>query len=254
MNYGDTVWSSYSYTKKALCGHIPRWLALAAGIIIFPFIIGYLLRVVRGEEEPPTLGDLGELFIQGILGFLIMLVYMVIAMVILVIVCLIMAVVCILGLVGTTTFDPNFLTGGWSAFGSVAALYGFFFLLYAIAMPLLMAYSVFCLTALIRYARSGHISDAFRISAILEDIRSIGWLNLILGIWAVQLVVGIILYAAFGLSALVASPFIMGGMGMTLLAGVILLILWLLFLVPLQIFVMKFYADLYRRIPDPAQN
>lgn len=245
MNYGDAIYNSYEYAKSSVTESIPRWFVLAAGIIIFPIIIGYLLRIAKGAKEEVSLHNFRNLFVQGIIGFIIVFVYIFIAIIAIAIIAIIFGGIFAVSLIGITGMDQSFLTGGWSAYGSIAALYGLIFLMYGIGIPVFFAYNIICITAFFRYARTSRIGEAFNFSAISSHIQSIGWFNFLLGLCGFQFVEIIVMYIIFGLCCLIMSPFLMGGLMTTIIICIILGFLLLLFFVPFEIFTIKFYSYLY---------
>jgi len=52
-----------------------RWILLLVSTIIFPLILGYTLRIMRGDTEPPELDGFMGMFIDGILLLIIYIVY-----------------------------------------------------------------------------------------------------------------------------------------------------------------------------------
>ena len=66
---------SFEYTKEALIDKYMRWLILIIGTIIFPIILGYTLRVYRGERSPPDPHDWVAVFIDGIKLFIVELIW-----------------------------------------------------------------------------------------------------------------------------------------------------------------------------------
>lgn len=248
MDYGNAISDSYVYTRSLIGENIPRWIVLALGVIIFPVIIGYLIRVAKGEEEKPNLDNFGELFIQGIIGFIIALVYGIIALVVIVVI----AAIFILafggifgaGMMGSQVADMSFLGDGVFA-AVMAAMYGCMFLAYAIGIPLLFAYSVIVLCALFRYARTGQFGEAFNFNAITTHIRSIGWINFVTGLLIMQLFQAVLFYFFCAIGTLIAIPFIIGGIIAIMVLIVILAILFLLFVVVMEIFSVKYYSSLY---------
>ena len=66
---------SFEYTKDALVDKWMRWLILLVGTIIFPIILGYTLRVYRGEPYPPDPEDWVAVFINGIKLFIVELIW-----------------------------------------------------------------------------------------------------------------------------------------------------------------------------------
>ena len=48
MDFGKIVGDSFDYTKEGLEGKWNKWLLLLVSCIIFPLIMGYMMRIYRG--------------------------------------------------------------------------------------------------------------------------------------------------------------------------------------------------------------
>ena len=53
---------SFDYTKEALWGRWIRWLLLLVSVVIFPFIYGYVARVMSGTKPDPERKKAGSGF------------------------------------------------------------------------------------------------------------------------------------------------------------------------------------------------
>jgi len=53
MEFGPMLVDAFEYTRDALWNKWTRWLLLVVGCIIFPFGLGYSMKVLRGEMPAP---------------------------------------------------------------------------------------------------------------------------------------------------------------------------------------------------------
>ncbi|WP_062396234.1 DUF4013 domain-containing protein [Methanogenium cariaci] len=79
MGIGDNLGESFAYAKEALVGKWVKWIILMiCSLPILSFIQGgYIIRVLRSTEPAPELEDYGQLFIDGLLYFIIWLIWMI---------------------------------------------------------------------------------------------------------------------------------------------------------------------------------
>jgi len=149
---------SFEYTKDALVDKWMRWLILLVGTIIFPIILGYTLRVYRGEPYPPDPEDWVAVFINGIKLFIVELIWAL--------------PVIIVGLL--------FFGGALAMMASgsdAAAAVGIGTMLIGIPFLLIvtLVVALFAAMGAVRFARTDSFGEAFNISAILAHIGRIGW-------------------------------------------------------------------------------
>ena len=149
---------SFAYAKDAVLGKWMQWLLLVIATILLCLpLLGYSLKVLRGEKPAPEVNDWGTLFIDGIKYFIVSLIWA--------IPCLIILFVTIgAGIVALAT-DPASVMG---AIGGM--LFGL--IIFAIVAIITMLLSTI---GIIRFARTGSMGEAFNFSAILETIGKIGW-------------------------------------------------------------------------------
>jgi hypothetical protein len=165
MEIGTILGDAYAYTKEALVGKWMRWLILLIGTIIFPILLGYVLRVYRGDGAPPDPDDWVAVFIDGIKLFVVQLVYAI-------------PVIIVSILVNLAIFLPlNVMSGsdGTMNGGLAAAAIGAALILALIQIVLSIAISLISMMASVRFARTDSFGEAFNISAILGHIGRIGW-------------------------------------------------------------------------------
>ena len=67
---------SFAYAKEGVWGKWTRWILLIVSMIIFPLILGYMVRIYRGEKPAPELEDWWTLFIDGLKLLVVQIVYL----------------------------------------------------------------------------------------------------------------------------------------------------------------------------------
>lgn len=132
-------------------------------------------RILRGIKPAPELDDYVQLFIDGLLYFIIMLIWMIPV--------LILAAIFFGGSMIAMMSGSDVL--GLAGLG--AMLIGIPVVFVAVIICALFAY-----IGVIRFARMGKFGEAFAFSAIMEKIQAIGWFNYILAIVVLVVVMGII--------------------------------------------------------------
>ncbi len=167
IHYERVLQDSFDYTSDALWGQWIRWFQLVVCVIIFPLLFGYFVRIMRGDTSPPELGEWGRLFVDGLKLLVVYLVY--VGVMILVAMALI-AGAGILGGIGSTTYI-------------ICAI--------AVGVLMLLAWLVAQMAA-VRFSKTGALREAFRISAVLRHIRTIGWGSFILSQIVLQIVLTIV--------------------------------------------------------------
>uniref|UniRef100_UPI00272EB6AC DUF4013 domain-containing protein n=1 Tax=Methanoculleus sp. TaxID=90427 RepID=UPI00272EB6AC len=66
MDYGNMLSDSFGYTKDAVWGKWVQWILLVISTIIFPVIMGYMVRIYSGVKPAPELEGWVGLFIDGL--------------------------------------------------------------------------------------------------------------------------------------------------------------------------------------------
>ena len=75
MDIGSNLSGSFAYAKDGLVGHWVRWILLLISFIIFPLIMGYQIKIMRGADPAPEAGEWLKTLIDGILYCIIGLIY-----------------------------------------------------------------------------------------------------------------------------------------------------------------------------------
>ena len=176
MDYGHLLEESFEYAKEGLVGKWVKWvLLLVATILLSLPLLGYELKLLRGEKPSPEVSDWGTLFVDGIKYVVIMLLY-----------CIPLIVI---GIVSIAPLVMAIVSGNQAAILSAigAALVGLVvFVIVAIITALLACFGV------IRFARTGSMGEAFNFSAILATIGRIGWLSYIFSLVILIIILGIV--------------------------------------------------------------
>ncbi len=183
MDYIRFLSDSFDYTKEALWGRWVRWLLLLVSVVIFPLIYGYTVRVMSGAKPAPEPEGWIGLFIDGIKLIVISIVYAIPVWIL----TLIPLALYFIPVSVTTT--PGAGSGG--LFGPevaiVIALVVFvIFIVAAIAVGILATF------AMVRFARTGRMGEAFRVRALVAHIGEIGWLDVFIGLLVVGIVLAIV--------------------------------------------------------------
>lgn len=241
MDFGKLIGDAFAYAKEGLVGNVGLWvmlliltvipaipiigwviymvftmagtpdlMTLAAGfgvamvlaVLLSAFYAGYTLKILRGETPLPPVTGFSVLFTDGIRYMVIQLIYMIPAI----------AVFCI-------TVLPAFLTmmtsgiayeGYEPGFGLIMGMMGGILLTVIVAFIL----GLFALVAVVRFARTGAMGEAFNFSEILATIGKIGWGTYILAliimtilVFIVSLILGMIPIIG-GILSFIFGPFI----------------------------------------------
>ncbi len=173
MDYGNMVGEAFGYAKEGLVGKWMKWILLLIATILLTLpLMGYSLKILRGEKPSPEVNGWGTLFIDGIKYVIICLIY---AIPVFIILALLMAPV----LAAAMTGDSN----------AVMANLGGFLLGLVLLVIVAIIIGLFEFIGIVRFARTGSMGEAFNFSAILATIGKIGWVNYILAL----IIMGIIL-------------------------------------------------------------
>lgn len=166
---------SFAFTKEGVVDKMNKWvmLAIATLILCIP-LMGYVLKIYRGEKPAPEVDDWGKLFIDGIMYIIIAIIYSI---------PLIILQFLMFGAVAASA-----MTGNPEAMMTGMAGAGLLFLIYIIVAIII---GLIAPIGIIRFARSGNFGEAFNFSAILATIGKIGWINYIIALIILAIVVGI---------------------------------------------------------------
>ena len=178
MDYGSMVGESFEYAKEAVVGKWNKWLMLIIATILLALpLMGYAMKVLRGEKPAPEVTDWGTLFIDGIKYLIVTLIYAL---------PIIIVWVLVLGASAAAIMSGNY-TAMMAAFGAMA-------LGVLVMFVLAVIIAVFEVIGIVRFARTGSIGEAFNFNAILATIGKLGWVPYI-----IALVVLIVVAIVFGI-------------------------------------------------------
>lgn len=213
MDYGSMVGDSFEYSKEAVVGKWNKWVMLIIATILLGLpLMGYALKVLRGEKPAPEVEDWGTLFIDGIK-------YLIVAIIWMLPVYIVLGILMVIGFGAAMTGDES------------AAMAGIGIMVVGLIVVAILAIilGLFMMIGVVRFARTGSIGEAFNFSAIRATIAKIGWVPYI-----IALIVLMVCGAIFG--------FVMGILMMIPILG------WLLYLcmIPLwMLFVSRYICQLY---------
>jgi hypothetical protein len=175
MDYGNMVGESFAYAKDAVVGKWNQWLMLIIATILLGLpLMGYVMKVLRGEKPAPEVAEWGTLFVDGIKYLITALIWAIPFLIVYFLA------------VGASYLAV--MSGDMAAIG--AMMVG---LLIAFIVGIITA--VFALIGLVRLARTGSIGEAFNIGEILATIGKIGWVPYIIALVVlvvVDVIIGII--------------------------------------------------------------
>jgi hypothetical protein len=213
MDYGNMVGDSFAYAKDAIIGKWMQWLLLVIATIILCIpLLGYTLKILRGEKPAPEVTGWGTLFIDGIKYFIVSLVWAIPCLII-----LFLALGSFIAAIasGNTAAAMTFIGGaiiGFLVFVVVAIITG-----------------LFATIGIIRFARTGSMGEAFNFGAILETIGKIGW-----GTYIIALIVLVIVQIVFSIIITILA-----------MIPILGLIIELVLIAPLSIFEARYLCQLY---------
>jgi len=182
---------SFSYAKEGVWGKWKHWLLLMASLIIFPLILGYIVRIYRGEKPAPQLERWGTMFVDGLKLLVVSLIYA-----LPVILLIIAAFLPLLStFVSSGALSVNFAAMSetqmdeWmTAHPAILSAIGTMVIVLLVAFIVAIIISIFSFIGTIRFARTGKIGEGFNFTEILAQIRRIGWLTYI----AALVIIGVI--------------------------------------------------------------
>lgn len=159
MDYGNMLGDSFAYAKDAVIGKWMQWLLLVIATIFLCLpLMGYSLKVFRGEKPAPEVTGWGTLFIDGIKYLIVSIIYAIPTLII-------FFVTIGAGILATVGQDPTVVMG---------AIMGMLFGFIAVAIVAILT-MIFATIGIIRFARTGSMGEAFNFKEISATIGKIGW-------------------------------------------------------------------------------
>jgi len=181
MDFGNMVGESFGYAKEGLVGKWMKWvLLLIATILLTLPLMGYALRILRGEKPSPEVENWGTLFIDGIKYLIIGLIY---AIPLFIIMFLALAPIVVAAM---SAGSPEAATAA-----AMAAL-GTFLVGLIIFFIAAIIIGLFANIGVVRFARTGSMGEAFNFGAILATIGKIGWIDYIVALIIMGIIFGIV--------------------------------------------------------------
>lgn len=212
MDFGNMIGDSFAYAKDAVFGKWMQWLLLVIATILLCIpLLGYTLKVLRGEKPAPEVRDWGVLIVDGIKYFIVSLIWA--------IPCLIIFFVAIGAGIMAYIGNPAALMG---AIGTMLAGLVIFIIVAIIT-------TILATIGIIRFARTGSMGEAFNFGAILSTIGKIGWVSYILA-----LIILVIVQFIFALVIAVLA-----------MIPVLGILIELVFIAPVSLFEARYLSQLY---------
>ena len=213
MEYGSMVGDSFEYAKEAVVGKWNKWLMLIIATILLGLpLMGYVLKVLRGEKPAPEVEDWGTLFIDGIKFLIVYIIWMIPIIIV-------WAILIGVGFAGAMTGDET------AAMAAVGTMMVGLLVVFILAIII----GLFAMIGAVRFARTGSIGEAFNFSAILATISKIGWVPYIIAI----VVLGVCGFV-FGIVV-----------GILMVIPIIGWLIYLCLISPWAIFVARYVCQLY---------
>lgn len=172
MDFGNMLGDSFSYAKDAVWGKWFQWILLVISTIIFPLIMGYMVRIYSGVKPAPETDNWVGMFIDGIKLLIIGIIYAIPVFIV-------MALFII---------PAGMMSDPMAALGTVGIG-----ILIMIVVAIII--SLIAAIGMIRFAQKDSMGQAFAFGAILEHIGKIGWGSYIIALivlWIVGIVFGFI--------------------------------------------------------------
>ena len=187
MDYGSVLGDSFGYAKDSVIGKWMQWVLLIIATILLTIpLLGYTLKIFRGEKPAPEVTGWGTLIIDGIKYAIVSIIWA--------IPCIILLFLFLGTLIGALlTMD----TAAMIAFASGALVSFIVFVIVAIITGLLASIGI------IRFARTGSMGEAFNLGALIETIGKIGWGTYIIAVIVLMIVQLIFVAVISGLNMIV---------------------------------------------------
>ena len=182
MDFGNMIGESFGYAKEGLVGKWMKWILLLIATILLTLpLMGYTLRILRGEKPSPEVENWGTLFIDGIKYLIIGIIY---AIPLFIIAFLTLA---------PLVMEAMAAGGNPAAVNSIAmGAVGTFLLGLVIFFIAAIIIGLFANIGIVRFARTGSMGEAFNFGAILATIAKIGWVNYIIALIIMGIIFGVV--------------------------------------------------------------
>ena len=213
MDYGNMVGDSFAYAKEAVVGKWNKWVMLIIATILLGLpLMGYALKVLRGDKPAPEVEDWGTLFIDGIK-------YLIVAIIWMLPVYIVLGILMVIGFGAAMTGDES------------AAMAGIGIMIIGMIIVAILAIiiALFMMIGVVRSARTGSIGEAFNFSAIRSTIAKIGWVPYI-----IALIVLMVCGAIFSIV-----------MGILMMIPILGWLLYFCMIPPYMLFISRYICQLY---------
>jgi len=213
MDYGNMVGDSFAYAKEAVVGKWNKWVMLIIATILLGLpLMGYALKVLRGDKPAPEVEDWGTLFIDGIK-------YLIVAIIWMLPVYIVLGILMVIGFGAAMTGDES------------AAMAGIGIMIIGMIIVAILAIiiALFMMIGVVRFARTGSIGEAFNFSAIRSTIAKIGWVPYI-----IALIVLMVCGAIFSIV-----------MGILMMIPILGWLLYFCMIPPYMLFISRYICQLY---------
>jgi hypothetical protein len=244
MSFGTMLDDSFIFAKEGVWGKWKHWLLLIVSLIIFPLILGYIVRIYRGEKPAPELKDWWVMFIDGLKLLVVNLIY---ALPI-----ILLAIAAFLPLIsafvssGALSLDFAAMTDAqaeqWlTAHPEILSAAGLMLVLLLVTLIVAVIITIFSFIGSVRFARTGRIGEGFNFTEILAQISRIGWLTYIAALIIIG-VVGVVFWLLLHIFSFIP-----------VVGEIVFLIVALVAYPPFFLFVSRYAALVYERgEPAPA--
>ena len=181
MDYGKLIGESFEYAKEGLVGKWMKWILLLIATILLTLpLMGYTLRIFRGEKPSPEVENWGTLFIDGIKYLIIGIIY-----------AIPLFIIAFLTLAPLVTAAMS--AGSPEAINAIAmGAIGTFLIGLIIFIIVAIIIGIFANIGIVRFARTGSMGEAFAFGAILATIGKIGWVNYIVALIIMGIIFAIV--------------------------------------------------------------
>jgi hypothetical protein len=195
MDFSSMLDDSFAYAKDSVWEKWTRWLLLILSLIIFPLILGYIVRIYRGERPAPEPGEWGRLFVDGLKLLVVQIIYL--APVILLVILAFIPLISTLVTSGIFSQDFSSMSDSQSErwldshpelLSEFLVAAGIMVLLLIVAIIVAIIITLFSFLGVVRFARTRSISEAFNFTAIIACIRRIGWINYFIALIAISII------------------------------------------------------------------
>ena len=244
MSFGTMLDDSFIFAKEGVWGKWKQWLLLIVSLIIFPLILGYIVRIYRGEKPAPELKEWWAMFIDGLKLLVVSIIY---ALPI-----ILLAIAAFLPLIsafvssGALSLDFAAMTDAqaeqWlTAHPEILSAAGLMFVLLLVTLIVAVIITIFSFIGSVRFARTGRIGEGFNFTEILAQISRIGWLTYIAALIIIG-VIGVVFWLLLHIFSFIP-----------VVGEIVFLIVALVAYPPFVLFVSRYAALVYERgEPAPA--